>query len=489
MTLLFNSTKVLDNKSLLGCVQINLEPESYLFFSQAIKKCPKCKCPLFPLKNEKDTDCPICHPDSDFSNGSYQFGPKSIPRNHFFFIFDIEMPQNKLIAYLTELYNSITDDDTISIVCMANNAIFASVKNGLLIFDIYDNPNFVEMLKQYVIEREWIQSVVIPSITSIYALRPAELNPVCDPFFGLRCSLKAASKRPVAFFLFFYRKICDLQVSDAEALGEAVSEAKSIVHIGGPPEFRRYSAVTRYSFGSVFGTADLPASIVRKIVFMSRPSDRTRFYAPRCVTFTKTTGCSGSVNTKEFITKLKLNSMVGGSIRFQCEENKNHIHTRFLESVRTRNGTFLTVHTLHKNAANVNENITISLLLKGFASDVLRAAWDGEDFKRTIKEKLTDEIKQAITGTCLADIGNNLQIDVFRLYYVLLNFGKCNLLYHLKEMPDCSIIIAPPVLYVLKKLDNFQIDEIFNQNLWPFYINVVTPDEFKDMCNKYIISD
>ena len=97
MTLLFNTTKILDPDSTIGCIQTCNEPEIYENWPSLIKKCEKCNCPLFPLSDDsKNTcECPICNPKLDFSNKTYRIPlskanssvSECAVRNHFFFIF------------------------------------------------------------------------------------------------------------------------------------------------------------------------------------------------------------------------------------------------------------------------------------------------------------------------------------------------------------------------------------------------------------------
>ncbi|KAK8844937.1 hypothetical protein M9Y10_021110 [Tritrichomonas musculus] len=580
MTLLFNSTKILDQKSVIGCIQTCNEPDDYENWPNLLKKCSNCDCPLFPLSTEgKNTcDCPICHPKSEFSSKTYRIPLTRensaetglAARNHFFFIFDIAMPPKILFNYIQALYESITESDTVSIICITNNVIFATVINGLLVFDVFDNQESVRSLKHYVIRKKDIIDVVLPSISSIYALTPAYLEPISNPFFGLQCILQAISSKNDSdynsFFinvkfscmLFFYRSICNLQVSEAETLGESLQETGVIVHFGGPPEFRRFSAVAHYNFGCIFETtskstskifenlklnpnenginpndaifdtfndSDCQPSIIKHLVKLSRPNNKVKLIAPRSVTFIKTTGCAGSVNTKELSAMLDLNAMVGGSVKIQIESNHDNI-IHLLEIVKThpianslsiKNDTnsnadtnihngfvFLKLHTLRADSGETNRSVTSNILLKGYASDILRAAWDGDDIKKLANSYLTKDIQEIISNTCLSTINEReeaeslkrisphsplfspvslMQTNVLRLYYVLMNYGKCNLTTQLIERDDCTIIITPPIAYIYKKqLEiRFNLDEFLPGNIWPFSTRIVDDDEFKKL--------
>lgn len=584
MTLLFNSTKILDSNSTIGCIQTCNEPEIYENWPSSIKKCSQCGCPLFPLlsDNKNSCECPICNPKLEFSDKTYRIPlPKTnssdcAVRNHFFFIFDIVMPQKILYNYIHALYESITDSDTVSIICITNNAIFATAINGLLVFDVFDNQSSVRSLSHYVIRKKDLLEVVLPSISSIYALTPAELEPMSNPFFSLKCvlqtiSLNSETEYESAFLnvkfsclMFFYRPICNLQVSEAENLGESLQESNIIVHFGGPPEFRRFSAVSHYCFGCIFETTPIikfdlnttppqtnnncnnfnpndaifdafkdsncQPSIIKHLIKLSRPNSKVRLVAPRSITFTKTTGCLGSVNTKELTTMLDLNAMVGGSVKIEVDSDHSEI-IRLVEIIKTHpitnaslftknpnagdfnNNTdnnihngfiFLTLHTLRNNSGEVNRSITSSILLKGFASDVLRAIWDGEDIKITSIKYLTKDIHESISNTSLSTIDVNeekealkrisspnslfspislMQSNVLRLYYILMNYGKCNLTTQLIERGDCSVIIAPPIVYIYKKMqDNqFNLDDVLPTNTWPFSTKIVNDDEFRKL--------
>ena len=484
MTLLFNTTKILENSSLQGFIQFCSEPNSFEVNSSNIQKCKICKCPLFQLTDKNEYDCPICHPNSPFSEKTYKYPEKMKSRNHFFFIFDISMPPKSLYAYLQALYNSLYDENTISILCLANNAIFASVVNDLLVFDIYENMNNIKPLKYYTITRSQIQSVVLPSITSVYALTPEELKETADPFFALRCAIKAAEKTPVSYMLFFYRNVTHLQVSEAEDLGKLVSSSNSIVHFGGPPQFRRFTSVARFSFGAVFVTENMKSSVIAHLVSLSRINNRLRVYAPKSIRFTKSTR-DGSFVSKDLLTVLKLGFTIGLSIRYEVDvENVKSSNIKLVESTRTENGTFMKIHTLYKENGEIDSSVSDTIILKEFSSNVLRLIWDGEDFKKTIIEKISKEICEIIKGTCMDNIGNNMQIDILRLYYIRLLFGKCNLSSSYEETDDCKYIIAPPIIYVLKKKDEFSMPE-FDQYLYPFFISVVTEEEFENLQIKY----
>lgn len=581
MTLLFNTTKILDPDSTIGCIQTCNEPEIYENWPSLIKKCKKCNCPLFPLSddNRNNCECPICNPKLEFSDKTYRIPltkenssvNECAVRNHFFFIFDIVMPQKILFSYIHALYDSITESDTVSIICITNNIIFATAINGLLVFDVFDNQSTVRSLSHYIIRKKDLLDVVLPSISSIYALTPAELEQVSNPFFGLKCVLQTITTNSESeyepFFnvkfsclMFFYRPICNLQVSDAESLGESLQESNIVVHFGGPPEFRRFSAVTHYCFGSIFETtspvkfnanskptndlsynpndvifdafkeADCQPSIIKHLVKLSRPNSKVKLIAPRSITFTKTTGCSGTVNTKELTTMLDLNAMVGGSVKIQIDTNHSEI-IRLLEIVKTHpianslsiikeqtvseyndnsnknihNGfVFLTLHTLRNNSDETNKSITSTVLLKGFASDVLRSVWDGDDISQTSNAFLTKDIQEAIANNSLSTIDvkeekealkrisstcsifnriSLMQTNVLKLYYVLMNNGKCNLTNQLIERDDCNVIVTPPIAYIYKKKPDahFNLDDSLPLNTWPFSTKIVNDDEFRNL--------
>lgn len=562
MTLLFNRSQIGELNSKIGCIQKSEEPEKYENVSSFLSVCQQCNCPLFPLADERSNqlDCPICHPNSDFSKKTFRFlqaQKKPTIQNHFVFIFDIAMPPPILFTYINSLYNSIDDSDTISIVCVTNNVIFASVINGLLIFDVYEDGNSAKSLDHYIIKKNDISEVVLPSISSIYTLIPAELDFESNPFIAIQYvlqSLQTPSPNTgmvfsprISYLVFFYRSISRLQASDAESLGTSISESNGIVHFGGPPEFRRYSAISHFTFGSMFATTNHQTKLLESVltddlnqvdlifntvkdsycqpsliplfVKLSKSHHQLNLYAPRSVTFLKTTGCSGKVVTKEKTAMLDLKSMNGGSIQIQVDPKqlggnqlrlleiniRNHLAND--KDEQSNNGYYLlTLHTLNKDSGEEDRKITETLILKAFAFDVLRNAWEGKDLSEAINTYLTPEIKEIICNTSLHGLNFEeeagllsrimkpnetfftplllQQMKILRLYYVLLNIGQCDINPKKIEKLDCNIIIAPPVLYVQKKSEEISasVEEILASTTWPFSVLIVDESEFRKLC-------
>ncbi|EAY11790.1 hypothetical protein TVAG_106850 [Trichomonas vaginalis G3] len=468
-----------DCTDIFGCVQQSEEPSGDIIEIKKPKRCRNCKCLMFPLEDGKREDCPLCHPQATFANKTFKFDVKSRERNLIVFVFDITVPLSALNVLLYDLYNNTTDKDTISLILVSDRIVFITIVNGLVVFETYTHSSEITTTISHSFDRETLKNVVIPSISSAFALIPAKLLNVYDYYDIFKCACKISNETPFKLFLFSNRHCDTINADDAKYISEMVKENDSIIHIGCINEFKRFTAATRSVFGKVFSVTTLPKS-----GYLSKLGDKHvnkfRIFAPGAFEFTKVTNSSGNLRMSPNLSKLKLNGFTGGSVRFSFDAGRTDFKIlRLLEEVRTTSGTFLTLHTFNvaesveKFRESIQNEVYNTLILKGFASDVLRSVWNGDKFDQILPNLLLP-VKDLLKGTSLHNIGANEQIDILRLYYVLCSYGNTDIKARIVKMENSEALIVPPSVFILDedgKSDKYE--EILSKFDWPFELKFI----------------
>ena len=501
MTLAF-SHKLLPNSSdgIFGCVQMSKEPKDSVDASWAKKHCRKCNSLLFPLKSDETKfDCPICNHDIEFSEKTYRVQKFSEERKITFFVFDITIPYDTLVFLLNDLYNNVSEKEMISVVCVSDRIMFISVSHGLMQLDTFSSSASLKNPLKNFITKEDLKKVVIPSISSVYALFPDSLENIFDYYDLIKSCMKVSLRKPFSLILYSNRHAAPVDADDAQYLSQLVSSSGSVIHIGAINEFKRQTAAARCSFGVVFSVTTVPeCGFMKKLD--RNPITKFRIFAPPQFEFTKVTNSTGNMRMSSRLSKLKLTDFRGGSVRMSFDGGRSTSkHVNILEEVKTANGTFLTVHTFEKSEdekafnASINAPVFNTLMLKAFASDLLRAIWNGEKFDRVVPKHIAAAKGLIPTNSSLATIGSNEQLDILRLYYVLSNYGCSDIETRVVTISEeeegkegIYALIAPPVMFVLDTENTNKYEELWNSFDWPFNIKMVqTKAAFQLLANKF----
>ena len=121
------------------------EPHQFEEVNWTKKHCRSCKSLLFPLKDDETKfDCPICHPDIDYSPKTFKLKKQSPERKTFFFVFDITIPLPSLNLLLNDLYNKMQADEQISLVCLTDRIMFISVSHGLMQINTFSSSSDIK---------------------------------------------------------------------------------------------------------------------------------------------------------------------------------------------------------------------------------------------------------------------------------------------------------------------------------------------------------
>lgn len=442
------------------------------------KHCRNCHCLLFPLTDGQRLDCPICHPEASFANNTYKFSRLAESRKLIIFVFDITIPLNSLLLLLNDLYNNITDNETISLICVSDRIVFITVVDGLVVLETYTHHSEIATTIRHSFSRQTLKNVVLPSISSVLALKPDTFANVYDYYEIFKIACKISNSVPFTLFLFSNRHCAPINADDAQFISEMVKENNSIAHIGCINEFKRFTAAARCTFGKVFSVSMIPAGgYFSKLT--EKNLDKFRLFAPSSFEYTKVTNSSGNLRMSEVLSKLKLRAFSGGSVRMSFNPTRTSFKTlRILEESRTNNGTFLSLYTfnvaenLQKFKESANQDILNTLILKGFASDVLRGAWNGDKFDQVLP-KFLPAVKDMLNATTLHNMGTSEQIDIIRLYYVLGKYGITDISARLVKLNGGYALVVPPTLYILTENDNVDYSELYSSFEWPIEIKLI----------------
>lgn len=487
MTLKFNSEFIPSNpnEDVFCCVQTSQEPKEFVNATFKKTHCRNCKSVLFPLNDDTKLECPICNPDADFSSKIFKLSQPAPERNIIIFAFDITIPHQTILFLLNDLYNNMKDNEKLSIVCITDKTIFVNVNNNLLEFDTYASPTEIQFPMQSYITKEQLREIVIPSISTVYALFPDELPDVCNYCNSIKAIIKISHKIPFTIYLFAQRPADRVSIESAQIISQAICDNQSILHIGAVSDFKRHIAIARLAFGSVFGIHALAGSIFAKLRENSQVISKFRIFAPRSVEFSKVTGSAGNLKMSSKLSKLKLSNFIGGSVSFHIEEKRNKI--RLLETSRTESGTFLALHTFQKTESfrdTIDVDLTNSIIMKFFASDVIRATMRGENFDKVLKQHLRS-VEAVLGGTSLSKIGSDEQNDLLKLYYVLQSYGPADIKVRGMKIGSSVALLVPPTLFVYETA-GMDISKVQADASWPLELRVLKSEsEFEQICQNY----
>ena len=497
MTLNFTH-KLLPNSSegVFGCLQMCEEPEKFEEVKWTKKHCRTCKSLLFPLKQvETKFDCPICHPDAEYSEKTFKLQKQGYTRKLLFFLFDITIPIEVLNFLLTDLYNNLKEDEKVLLACLSDRIMFISVSHGLMQIDTFSTSQDIKTAIKDFISKEDLKNIIIPSITSIFSLFPENLQNIYDYYDAFKGCVKLSLNQPFTIILYSNRHCDSINADDAFYLSNIVSQHNSVIHVGCSFQIKRITAGTRAAFGTVFMMSEVPEKSILPKLEWRNPLSKFRIFAPSAFEYTKVTNSSGNLRMSSRLAKLKLNNFKGGSVMMAFDRTRVKSQTiKLIEEVRTANGTYISCHSLgiskdqQEFTVSANADILRSVILKCFASDVLRNIWDCQDTTQTIAKFLPKVEQYTKDKTSLSKFGINEDIELLRLYYVLNSYGVIDIDVKIIEKDGILTLLVPPVMYVYDPEDTMKYMEIWDSIKWPFTIEKVkSRDALQLLCDKFSI--
>jgi hypothetical protein len=343
-----------------------------------------------------------------------------------------------------------------------------------------DSPSDFAATDLYETTKTELLTILVPSLPALYPLFAGNVGAIVL-LSALQIVLRESERRPFAALVFLGSPVVAFTAERAAAASRAIAAAGGVVHIGAQEHFKRLSALTQFNFGFVFGISTIVPSLIKKLIDGSGPM-AIKVFCPRFLELEKVTGGDGTVRSTASLTVIKMKALRGCSGRISVDYGRikgSAACVRILEVVRTDNTRFLRLHTFTYPAdpaafsAAQNSGITQNLVLKGFASDVLRAAWAGQEWEPTIAKFLKGKhVEKQRVGSCLADLNGRPDRAALRLFYIL----QClvgDLSHRLVEVQGGHAFVAPPVLYVHTKEDPTAAVEQAVVSEWPFEVRIV----------------
>ena len=440
-----------DSATVMGCGQVSIEPKNWKRLDGTMQRCRQCLSPMFPIESETEMKCPICEPSLQFSKNVFAIGEGNKRNDPIVCVFDLTLPRNTMHMLLNELCEALEENQTLIILTLSHNVLFASVSCGTLTFYSMKQIADVTNINHFAVTKSSLKDIVMPAFDSVYSLCPPEMPETVDVFLGLEMVLAAAGNQSVITLCFLVRPSTSLNVSQADTLGKRFAASHSVVHFCTSNDFRKYTAIARHCLGHVLSVSFMPKGILTHLIQQPRIS-QLEISAPRSIEFVKVIGCSGKMNLSTFVSRLELTDMSAGGFQFtydserSCEQKVN-----FVIFLVTNCHSFLYLYEFPvADSITNNSELMRRLEIKKFAKDILEFVWRGGALDVIWKKKFTTEMQSLLHGTCIDQIGRNMQRDVMQLYYLLDSFVYWPLSKRHVCSPDgYQLLFVPPTVFIL----------------------------------------
>jgi hypothetical protein len=410
-------------------------------------------------------------------------------RSLFFFIVDFAFSFEKVQQLLSSFVSELDENDSVVVMAVSGPTLAVMYsENGVPFFSILDSAASFEPTDLYEVNKEELSRDVLPSLSTLYELISSRHPQPVDIIRPIQIAVRQAEKEKFAVFFFLGSETCPVTVEMAAAAGKSVAAKGGVVHFGSTGQFKRLSAVCHASLGFVYGIAELVPSLIRRLMDGSKSLAIT-LVCPRVVEIEKVTGADGRLRVSGSLLKVKLKNVRGCSGRFQVDIGDRKVVT-FMEIAKGVDGKFVSLHRFPVAESNeqflekLDETVTRNLVLKGFASDLLRGVWAGGDWKKALDKLVA---KKTFRRTCLSDVGERDDRDAMRLYYVLECFCS-DLINRTIKVEECPVFLAPPIAYVYSEQANVDLKRVEEAvgGEWPFEIRVFGDmDSFRAVVEKY----
>jgi hypothetical protein len=396
-------------------------------------------------------------------------------------MFDLALPLSDIQTLLRTLGESVAETAICVVIALCGPSItLLYVEHGIPFFAVVDKVDDFAPTDLYETTAAEVLTVLVPALPVLYPLFSGNAGTI-SVLGPLQIVVRESEGRPFAALVLLGSPVSAFTAERAAAASRAIASAGGVVHIGATEHFKRLSALAQCNFGFVFGISTLVPSVVKKLVEGSRPI-AIKVFCPRFLELEKVTGGDGTVRSTALLTVIKIKALRGCSGRMGVDYGRidgTPTRVRVLEVVKTDSARFLKLHTFTcpTDATEFerarDSGITQHLVLKAFASDVLRASWGGSEWEPTIAKFLKGRhVDKFRANSCLADLAGRPDRAALRLFYVL----QClvgDLTNRLVPVQDGHVFVAPPSLYVHKNGDPISGAEEAVVSEWPFEVRVL----------------
>jgi hypothetical protein len=376
----------------------------------------------------------------------------------------------------------MADSDVVVVLALCGSSItILYVERDIPFFAFVEKPSEFSPTDLYEMSKGELSAILIPALPPLYPLFQRQLGPV-DVLAPLQIVVREAERRPFFALIFLGSPIVPFTAERAAAASRTIAVSDGVVHIGATEHFKRLTALARHNFGIVFGLSEIVPSVIKKLLDVSSPI-AIKLFCPRFLELEKVTGGDGTVRSTTAMTVVKLKLLRGCSGRLAVDYSRitsECATVKVVEVVKTDAGRYLALHSFTwppdptSFAAQHTAPITQNLVLKGFASDVLRAAWDGGDWETARANGLKAKgVAGYAAASCVAEAGGRPDREALRLFFVL----EClvaDLSNRLVEVDGGHAFVAPPVVYLHCQGDPAAAAERVVASEWPFEVRVVT---------------
>ena len=499
MTLLFDSSILPPEgtNDVFGFIQTSHIPTDFILTKgDPWLKCKSCGSSLFLLDDETSFDCPICHPENSYSKHTFKVIDKKLQtkRRHYI-VLDISMDLASMASILRQFVECLADTDEVWVVFISEAPIFCCVSNSVLFFDTPASGRDMTVSDpsislKYRISKKQLNDVVIPSVSSVCALRRVDGEQKCDLWLVLQQVFENRGQEPAVVYAFVASKVADVPVSDD--FMEVIERNKDIVcHIGLCNDgFLRATTVSRGSLGCVFRLGYVSKNIVRKLVDSSLREKRVITF-PACLSLGEVVGRQDMrIKKDKNVIKVVIPSLSGGAGTFTFDATKTDFSIiRVVEKVVTDTAEFMTLHTFQNSNGFgdvVDRNVMNTISLKIAADTALRALWRRRKFDAVISAfKAGNEANNS-----LKNLGTDKEADMAALYYVLASIGVVDLEEKVYQFDGKWVLVSPPQMYILSETGRFDGYGPWDVKKWPFDISVIsTKEEFQAILQMKHIED
>lgn len=486
MTLLFDSNILPPDgaNELFGFVQTSHLPSEFIVTKgERWPKCPNCGSCFFLLDDESSFDCPICHPENTYSKRTFKVIDKKCqmkPRNYI--LLDIFMSLDAISSILKQFVDNLSDTDEIWLIFISKVPIFCFISNSVLCFDFplqSQDKTFCDprISLRYRMTKKQLSEIVIPSVSSVFALRQLDEETKCDLWLALEQTFQNRGHEPAIVFAFVASSVANVPVSDE--FTETLEKNRDVVcHIGlNSDGFVRGTMASRGSVGCVFRLNYVSKNVVRKLIDASVRVKRV-LTLPECLALREIRGALTSrVKTGNGISKIHIHGLAGGVGVLSFDPTKTDFSViRIVEKIVTDSAEFISLHTF-QNANGFSEVLDRSVMntiqLKLAADAALRDIWRRKRFDAVISAFKTD-----VTATnSLKNLGTDQEADVAALWYVLASIGPLDLEEKVYRFDGKLVLVSPPEMYIVSDSEHFDGYGPWDVKKWPFDISVLSDQD------------
>ena len=480
-----------------GFVQTTQSQECYTIPPNPVSNCEKCGSITFPLK-DGENKCPICNPDLEFIPKTVKIGDGIETTRTHFLVIDIRFKKEMTINIMKSFFSALDVNDSFVIIILEPRVVLLYMKDNIPTFYLVNNESDFEVTNYFVIKVKDVVNIdeMINSIHSIYSVFGGKLNVNIDLLESIKLILKQIDEKPFVIYYFLAGNSVPLSIEKTEAASRSIAKLNGVIHFGAYNDFTKLTGIASKNFGCVFKMNENVSEILTKLYNLSK-TFRLKVIIPKSFEVLKNTGGVGNIKETEFFKLIDFEKIRGCSCRLGINYDKingiSNDKVNVIELTQTNEGEFMTVHKLRipksqeEYNKSLDEEITNSIILKGFSSDILKGSWKGEDWDVLMYKIRNSNQEKYILSSNLIDLSGKQDKAILILYYDLLCLST-TLKNKLVKINNGYVLINPPNLIVYTD-EQINIDEIFESE-WPLNIKIIKNlDKFLEISKTYKLSE